>query len=267
MAAILWGTLMEIMEVRMRANKAKQRMLEGKPAIGCILTLDSPVSAEILSRTGLDFILVDTQHGSWETSGIMSAFRSISLGSAVPMARVQQNDYYAIGTLLDKGALGIVVPMVNSAKEAEAAAYATRYPPKGGRSAGAHLAGFHGADYADWIDDQVFLAVQIETAGALDCVEEIMAVDGVDGCFVGPVDLGLTMGIDPGTDAGRQALEGAILRVLDACRKTNKLPGLWGGDRPQYWVEQGFLFVAAASDLGLLRGGAEELLGRLGRLT
>jgi 4-hydroxy-2-oxoheptanedioate aldolase len=249
----------------MKTNSAKRRMLEGKPAIGCILTLESPMSAEILSRTGFDFILVDTQHGSWETSGILSAFRSISLGSAVPMARVQKNDYYAIGALLDKGALGIVVPMVNSAEEAEAAAFATRYPPRGGRSAGAHLASFHGSDYADWIDDEVFLAVQIETTQAVDCVDEILAVDGVDGCFIGPVDLGLTMGVDPSTDEGGKALERAILKTLDACRKTNKLPGLWAGDKPQYRVDQGFLFVAAASDLGLLHGGAEELLRRLGR--
>ena len=247
-----------------KINTAKQRMLEGKPAIGSILTLDSPMSAEVLSRIGFDFILVDTQHGAWESNGIMSAFRSISMGSAVPMARVQQNDYYAIGTLLDKGALGIVVPMVNSAEEAKAAAFATRYPPKGGRSAGAHLAGFHGSDYADWIDDEVFLAVQIETKQALDCVEEILGVDGVDGCFIGPVDLGLTMEIDPSTNEGGQALEEAVLRVLDACRKTSKLPGLWAGDNPQHRIEQGFLFVAAASDLGLLGGGAEELLRRLG---
>jgi 4-hydroxy-2-oxoheptanedioate aldolase len=181
------------------------------------------------------------------------------------MARVQKNDYYAIGALLDKGALGIVVPMVNSAEEAEAAAFATRYPPRGGRSAGAHLAGFHGSDYADWIDDEVFLAVQIETEGAVDCAEEILAVDGVDGCFIGPVDLGLTMGIDPGTDEGGEALERAILRTLDACRKTGKLPGLWAGDKPQDRVEQGFLFVAVASDLSFLHSGADELLRRLGR--
>jgi 4-hydroxy-2-oxoheptanedioate aldolase len=248
-----------------KINTAKQRMLKGKPAIGVILTLESPVAAEVLSPIGFDFILVDTQHGSWDFADVMFAFRGACVGTAVPMARVQKNDYYAIGSLLDKGALGIIVPMVNSAEEAEAAAFAVRYPPRGGRSAGAHLARFHGSDYERWIDDEVFLAVQIETEQAVEQAEEILAVDGVDGCFVGPVDLGLTMGVDPGTDEGSRALERAILRVLDACRKTNKVPGLWAGGKPQFWIEQGFLFVAAASDLGFLLSGADELLRKLGR--
>ena len=109
------------------------------------------------------------------------------------MARVRQNDFGAIGRLLDMGALGIIVPMVHNAEIAKAAAFAMRYPPRGGRSGGAFGVGFHGGgEYMSWADDEVFLAVQIESAEGLNNAEEIMAVEGVDGCWVGPGDLGIS---------------------------------------------------------------------------
>ena len=214
----------------MTLNKAKQRMLEGQLAIGAPIGLGSPLVGEMLSPLGFDFILVDCQHGVWDDQSTMHAFRSISLGSAVPMARAPYNDFGAIGRLLDMGALGVVVPMVNSATEAEAAAFAARYPPKGGRSIGAFGAGYHGSDYADWIDDEMFLAVQIETVEGLENVEEIMAVEGVDGCWIGPGDLRLSMGIDVETPQGRESHTDAIRTVFEACRKTNKIPGIAADD-------------------------------------
>jgi 4-hydroxy-2-oxoheptanedioate aldolase len=104
-------------------------MLGGKPSIGVLAGPGSPLAAEMLLLAGFDFVLADNQHGSWDDDGTMLAFRSISVGSAMPMARVQRNDLYAIGRLLDRGALGIVVPMVNSVEEPKAAAFAARYPP------------------------------------------------------------------------------------------------------------------------------------------
>ena len=156
----------------MRSNLAKQRMLEGKSAIGASSGLGSPLAAEILSHAGYDFVLVDNQHGAWDEISTMLAIRSICLGSAVPMARVRKNDFCAIGRLLDIGMLGIVVPMVNSVEEAQAAAFAARYPPRGGRSVGAFGARFYGPDYARQINDEVFLAVQIESKQAVECAEE-----------------------------------------------------------------------------------------------
>ncbi len=251
----------------MRINTAKARMLEGRPAVGATLGLGSPLAAEVLSCTGFDFILVDNQHGSWDVTSTMLVFRNICLGSAVPMARVSKNDFFAIGGLLDRGALGIVVPMVNSVEEARAAAFAVRYPPRGGRSSGAFLAGLHGSDYERWIDDEVFLAVQIETEQALNCAEEILAVDGVDGCWIGPMDLSKSMGIDPNTDKGANALDAATLRVLEACQKTNKIPGIWAGEDAQRQIERGFLFVTAGGDAEFILSGASEALRKLGRLS
>ena len=150
----------------MAINTAKARMLEGEPAFGAEVNLGSALSAELLSPLGFDFILVDNQHGAWNDDSSMSAFRSIGLGVAMPMARVRRNEFGAIGRLLDRGAMGIVVPMVNSVEEAEAAAEAVRYPPIGGRSGGAFGTGFLGDGYMQWANDEIFLAVQIETVRA-----------------------------------------------------------------------------------------------------
>jgi len=251
----------------MRVNTAKRRMLEGNPAIGVEAELGSPLAGEILSLSGFDFVQVDNQHGTWNQESTMSAFRSICLGSAVPMARVQQNDFYAIGSLLDRGALGIVVPMVETVEQARAAAFAVRYPPRGGRSSGALGAQFHGSDYESWIDEEVFLAIQIESKLAVDHVEEIMAVEGIDGCFIGPVDLAKSMGVDLNTREGKEAHESAILKVLAACRKTNKIPGIWAGaDNAQRRIEQGFLFLVVGGDHEFVVNGAQKVLRKLGRL-
>lgn len=252
----------------MTVNLAKQRMLEGKPAIGATVGLGSPLSAELMSAAGFDFIVVDNQHGRWDDQSTMWAFRSIALGSAVPMARVRQNDYGAIGRLLDIGALGVIVPMVNSAAEAEAAAHATRYPPRGGRSSGPFGAEFWGQDYEQWIDDQVFLAVQIETIQAVEHAEEIMAVEGIDGCWIGPGDLAKTMGIDRTTAEGSEVHTVAIRRAIEACHKTNKIPGISmsTAEDCQRWIDEGCLFVTAGWDNGWVLEGAEQTLRKLGRM-
>ena len=252
----------------MAVNLAKQRMLEGKPAIGAEVGLGSALSAELVSGVGFDFIVVDNQHGRWDDDSTMWAFRSTALGTAVPMARVRQNDYGAIGRLLDCGSMGVIVPMVNSVAEAEAAARAMRYPPRGGRSGGPFGTGFWGPDYEKWIDDQVFLAVQIETIQAVEHAEEIMGVDGVDGCWIGPGDLGKSMGIDRTTLEGSELHTAAVRRAIEACHKTGKIPGISMGtaEECQRWIDEGCLFVTAGVDIGWVLEGAEQTLRKLGRV-
>lgn len=233
----------------MRPNLTKQRLAQGKPALGVVCTSGSSLLAQSYSRAGFDFVLVDCQHGAWELNDVMDAFAKISLGPATPVARVPRNDFYDIGRLLDRGAMGIVVPMVNTREQAEAAAFAMRYPPRGGRSMGAFSVDYYEApNYVTWADDQVFLAVQIETATGLQNVDEIIAVEGVDGCWVGPNDLAATMGLDLSREEDRQRHEEAIMQVLAACRRAGKFPGIYGGDNPRYWIEKGFLFVTTATD-------------------
>ena len=251
----------------MKANTAKKRMLEGKAAIGVEVGLGSPLGAEILSHLGFDFVVVDNQHGSWRDESTMHAFRSIGLGPAVPMARVRRNDFGLIGRMLDMGAMGVVVPMVSSVEEAEAAAFAARFPPRGGRSGGPFATGFLGADYMDRINDELFLAIQIETAQGAAEAERIMAVDGIDGSWIGKNDLRLSMGLDISSRSGREAHQAAIMGVVDACLKTGKIPGIpaHGPEETQHWIDRGCLFVTANADAGFMLAAAGDALKKLGR--
>jgi len=232
----------------MTQNPAKARMLRGEAAIGVSVGLGSPYAAEILSRSGFDFVLVDLQHGAWDDNLAALAFRSIALGAAVPMARVTGNDFYAIGRLLDRGALGIIVPMVNTAQEAQDAAFAVRYPPRGGRSWSPTLAMFHGTDYAQRIDDEVFLAIQIETVQAVENAEAILSTEGVDGLWLGPNDLARSMGVPFGSPEHEQM----ILHVLEVCKRVGKIPGIAADNNLRHWMDHGFLFVTATSDAALI---------------
>jgi 4-hydroxy-2-oxoheptanedioate aldolase len=180
------------------------------------------------------------------------------------MARVQKNDFFAIGSLLDRGALGIVVPMVNTREQAEAAAFAARFPPRGGRSRGGFGTGLHRvADYGPWIDEELFLAVQIETAEAAENANEILSADGVDGCWIGPADLALSLGVDLSTASGRQQHEAAIMHVLDVCHKIDKIPGIAGGTHADPWLEKGFLFVTCAADVAAIKKTGTDILAGL----
>ncbi len=244
----------------MRQNTAKEKMLRGEPAFGYALGLGSPLAAEALGGSGVDFLLLDTQHGSWGPDSTIAALAAMAAGPAVPMARVSTNNYTLIGRLLDEGMLGIVVPMVDTAEDARAAAAACRYPPRGRRSWGWARARAYGADYPDWIDDQIFLAVQIESAMAVENAEAILATPGVDGCWVGPADLALSLGIHPREAANRDEHARAVERVLRACRDTGKVPG-FAGSSPEHAValaKQGFRYLTAGSDLGFMLSGAAE---------
>jgi 4-hydroxy-2-oxoheptanedioate aldolase len=251
----------------MAINHAKKRMLDGEPAIGAEVGLGAPLAAEMLSPLGYDFVLVDNQHGAWWEENTMQAFRAIGLGKAVPMARVRQNDFGLIGRLLDMGALGVVVPMVNTVEQAEAAAFACRFPPRGGRSGGPFGAGFHPPDYMSWTDDEVFVAIQIETAQAAAHAEEIMSVEGIDGCWIGPNDLSMSMGVDLSTEQGRMEHEAAIVGIIEACGRAGKIPGISTPDaaRAQHWIDRGGLFLTAGDDGSWMLEGAQRTLRDLGR--
>jgi 4-hydroxy-2-oxoheptanedioate aldolase len=249
----------------LKVNTAKQMMLEGKPAFGFGLGLGSPAAAEVLGQSGIDFLLLDRQHGSWGDESTIAALTAMAAGSAIPMARVARNDYTLIGRLLDEGMLGIVVPMVHTPEDAKAAADACRLPPVGTRSWGWGRARVYGNDYPDWINEQLFVAVQIESIQAVENAEAIMATPGVDGCWLGPSDLALSMGISPRVMFEREEHARAIERVLQACRDTGKISGFAGGSPEQavQLAKQGFQFLTAAGDTGFLLSGAAEGLKAL----
>jgi 4-hydroxy-2-oxoheptanedioate aldolase len=252
----------------LKVNTAKEKMLAGQPAFGYSVGFGSPDVAEALANTGIDFVMLDGQHGSFGPSGdaMIHCFRAMAGGAAIPMARVARNDFTLIGKLLDEGALGIIVPMVHTPEEAKAAADACRFPPIGTRSWGWGRASNYGDDYTDWIDQQVFVAVQIESIQAVENAEAIMATPGVDGMWLGPSDLALSMGIHPRDMANDERHYRAVDRALQACLNTGTIPG-YAGASPEQALElaaRGFRFLTSGSDIGFMLGGARDGVKRLG---
>jgi 4-hydroxy-2-oxoheptanedioate aldolase len=249
-----------------QVNTTKQKLRDGRPAFGYGLGLGSTLAAELLAHSGIDFLLLDTQHGPWGHDGAIAALCAMAGGSATPMARVVKNEYFLIGRLLDQGALGIIVPMVDTPELARAAADACRFPPRGSRSWGLGRANVYGSDYFDWIDEQVFVCVQIESIQAVERAEAIMATPGIDGCWAGPADLALSMGLDPRKASEDERHERALERILAACRNTGKAPGL-ACPTPQdakRRADQGWQFLTAGSDTGFMLGAARAGLSVLG---
>jgi 4-hydroxy-2-oxoheptanedioate aldolase len=232
----------------MRYNTAKQKMYDGQPAIGGAACMGSPLAAEILAKAGVDYVLVDDQHSCWQPDSMLAAFRSIVVAGSVPMARVGKNDFYHIGAMLDRGALGIVVPMVHTADDAAAAAYAMRYQPSGSRSIGAYGSVMYGEEYMNCANEEMFLAVQIESKQGFDNVEQIMAVEGVDGCWIGPADLAASMKLDLRNPADQKIHEQAIVHIMRACIDAHKIPGIACLGLGELRIRQGFLFVTPLSD-------------------
>ena len=240
----------------------KRKMLAGEPVVGAELALGCPVIGEMFSLAGFDFVQVDCQHGMWNDTAAFEAFHHICLGPATPSVRVPDNDYAAIGRLLDRGALSIIVPMVNSPEEAQRAAQAVRYPPRGSRSGGGPTGYLtYGGDYATSADDEVLLMVQIETQRAAEAAAEILSVDGVDGCMIGPSDLSRTMGLDLSRPTDRERHAQAIRGIRDACIRVGKLPGIaTGGRAAEQYLKEGYLFVLALGDYSLIVDGARDTM-------
>jgi 4-hydroxy-2-oxoheptanedioate aldolase len=241
-------------------NQAKKKMLGGEPAFGYSLGLGSALAAERMANTGIDFIMIDTQHGSWGPESTIASLMAITTSPATPMARVARNDYTMIGRLLDEGALGIIVPMVHTAEDAKAAADACRFPPTGSRSWGWGRAAGYGEDYSNAINDEILVMVQIESAQAVENAEAILSTPGVDGCWIGPSDLSLSMGIHPSQKDTDERVQAAIDKVLTACKNTGAIPGFAGGG-PSQGVElaqRGFRFITCGSDLGFMLAGAAD---------
>lgn len=228
--------------------------------MGIVAALGSPEAAGCVATAGFDFVLVDLQHGRWHINTAHAAFRSIFAGGAVPMARVEQNDFFAIGSVLDRGALGIVVPMVETRAQAEAVAAAARYGPLGKRSiGGGEMRSFLGVG-DDEVNDEIFVAVQIETVAGVENAADILSVDGVDGCWIGPSDLQLSMGVDLNDPAGYKRHQEAIEHVITTCRRLGKIPGIAEPGRDAEWLKKGCTFVTIGSESSIIRRGSRSLL-------
>ncbi len=238
----------------MKKNTAKEKLQAGKPAVGTWLSLCSPLAAEYVAHIGFDWLVVDTEHSPVGFGTTIEMFRAIHTTPTIPMARVAWNDPALIKRLLDGGAMGLVVPMVCSPEEAEAAVKAMRYPPEGIRSAGGGRATVYGADYMQWANEEVLVVVMIEHIEAVKKAREILSVPGVDACFIGPGDLSWSMGLRGKLNEDHEA---AIQEVLKAGKAVGTPVGLhcYNSEAVNMRIEQGFQFLAMASDAAYLRNG------------
>ncbi|MFE7632058.1 HpcH/HpaI aldolase/citrate lyase family protein [Kocuria sp. NPDC057446] len=241
-------------------RKAKNKEV----TLGYWSVLDSPISNERLAMTGYDYIALDGQHGLMGYSGILHNLMAIDAGHGpAGIVRVEANNAAVIGQALDAGARGVIVPMVDTAEEAAAAVRAARYPGVGARSYGPMRSGLRVGPVPAESDAAVLVLVMIETPQGLENVEEICAVEGVDGIYIGPSDLRLAVGGKSAQDPEvQEVFDAAIERALAAAQAADKIPAIHtpGGEIARQRIAQGFTFVTIASDLTHLEQAAREHL-------
>lgn len=255
----------------MRANHVKHRLAAGEPSIGTWLSLPSPEAAEFTSRLGFDWLVVDSEHNPTDIRTLSQMFGAITTGGVAPMVRIPWNQPENFKRVLDAGAWGIVVPMVNTREEAERAAEATFFPPKGKRSVGGSMTGLrfdtNGGDYLKHADDEICLILQIEHIDAVEHCDDILSVPGVAGCFIGPNDLAASMGIGLGVplEWDHPRMVEAIAHVCKTSKEVGVAPGIHasGAEGVNQRLAEGFQFIAMASELRYLVGGLAADLEKL----
>lgn len=243
-------------------NAFKKAIREGRPQIGLWSSLSSNYSVEVIAGAGFDWILLDSEHSPNDLESLLAQLQAAAPYPTTPIVRVPWNDMVNIKRVLDIGAQSLLIPYVCSVEEAKAAVAATRYPPAGVRGvAGTTRATRFGRirDYATRAHEELCVLVQVETKDALDRLEDICAVDGVDGVFIGPADLHASMGMPGETNNPRVVpqIEEAMRRI----RNCGKAPGVLTGvdaDIRRY-LAAGALFCAVGADVGILARGAEAL--------
>ena len=212
----------------MKPNQLKRDLKAGKVCIGTVLTIPSPTMADIASRCGFDWIWVDMEHTPMSYESVQTMLQAMS-GSGVPtIVRVPGNDEVMIKRALDTGPDAVVIPLVNSKAEAEYAVRCMKYPPIGVRGAGLGRAQAYGSQLEDYLahaDDEVMLIVQIEHITAVENIDEICAVPGVDSLFLGPLDLSGSMGLLGQTN--HPDVEAAMMKVQTAGKRANVSVGIF----------------------------------------
>ena len=234
-------------------NVIQQAIADGRPSCGLWGASPSQSSAEALGRGGLDWVLLDMQHGAVCPADLLPLIQAVELGGGNVVVRVMENNPGLIMRALDLGAVGVVVPMVSTPAQARAAAEATRYPPLGTRSFGPVRRYYETAAGKT----APTLLVMIETAEALDAVDDIAATPGVDGLFVGPVDLGLALGRGLAASSRGDAVDHEIDLVVAAADRHGIIAGVagLGADHAESLLARGARLVTVGSDLGYLVAG------------
>lgn len=254
----------------MKTNHVRAKLKRGEPSVGTWLTLPDPTAALMMARAGFDWLTVELEHTPVTFETAAQSFAIIAASGTVPLARIPWNHGENIKRVLDTGAWGIVVPMVNSRAEAEAAVAAARYAPLGTRSIGGqlHAANFDTdpATYYARANDEILVVLMTEHIKSIEAADEILSVPGIDVVFIGPNDLLHSMGQPPAFDSERKEFVDAVQHILKTARKHGVAPGIHVVDAAaaKRRLEEGFQFIAVASEAGLMLSKAREVTRFLG---
>ena len=252
-------------------NAFKTALKSGKPQIGFWLCLASPYTAEICATADFDWLLIDGEHSPNDVRNILAQLQAIAPYRSQPVVRPVIGEASVIKQILDIGAQTLLVPMIDTAQQAREMVRAVRYPPLGIRGVGSAVArasrwGMHG-NYVLQANDEVCLLVQAETKAALDNLEEICGVDGVDGVFIGPADLSASLGYlgNPGHPEVQKVIDDALLRII----KSGKAAGILTSDieAANRYVGMGCHFVAVGIDARMLAMSARALRAQFDNRT
>jgi 4-hydroxy-2-oxoheptanedioate aldolase len=249
-----------------RANGVREIWASGRAVINSWCGIPSSFSAEVMAHAGWDSLVVDMQHGMIDYQMMVTMLQGISTTNTVPLVRVPWNDPAHIQKALDAGAYGIICPMINNRAEAEKFVGSCRYAPLGYRSSGPIRASLYGgADYHMKANDIVLAFGMIETQEALNNLDDILSVKGFDAAYIGPSDLSISLGYNPGGDKPDEWMMTALKKVVDACKRHKVQPGLHCG-APAYAkkaIEMGFTFVTVGADTRFLTAGAAAAVAEM----
>ncbi|SUE43455.1 HpcH/HpaI aldolase family protein [Roseomonas gilardii] len=250
----------------MRENRVRTLWGRDKAVVNGWLAIPNVFSAETMAHAGWDSLTIDMQHGVVDYTAAVSMLTAISTTDTTPMVRVPWLDPGIIMKMLDAGAYGVICPMINTRADAELFVSALRYPPRGMRSFGPIRALLHaGPDYARHANDTVFGLAMIETRQALDNLDEILSVEGLDAVYVGPADLSLALGCAPRFDQEEKPVVEAIEMILAKAKEHGVVPCIHNGtaEYALRMVEKGFRFVTVASDARLMAAGAQAAVAAM----
>jgi 2-dehydro-3-deoxyglucarate aldolase len=210
----------------MKKNLLKQKLRQNKTTFGSWITIGNPIVAEIMAKSGFDWLTIDMEHSSITLDIAQDLIRIIELCGCIPLVRVNKNEPHIIKQAMDAGSYGVIIPMVNTKEEAEKAVNSVRYPPDGFRGVGLARAqdyGFNFEEYKKWLKNESIVIVQIEHVKAIENLKSILSTEGVDGLIVGPYDISGSMG-KPGNFQNQEFKEN-ISEIMKIARDLKKPAG------------------------------------------
>jgi 4-hydroxy-2-oxoheptanedioate aldolase len=250
----------------MRENRLRTIWKSGGAVINGWLAIPNGFSAESMAHQGWDSLTIDLQHGVVDYAGMIPMLQAISTTNTVPVVRVPWLEPGILMKTLDAGAYGVICPMVNSKEDAEKLVAYTHYAPRGTRSFGPVRALLYGgADYATHANDTIVIFAMIETAKALDNLDDILSVDGLDAIYIGPSDLSLALGCTPTFDDLDSKAAEAVDHILARAKAHGVIAGIHNGtpEAALKRIDKGFQFVTISSDARLMVAGAQQVIAKM----